>query len=124
MAEVMQSVVIQLPISIENRLGTSDELEHRHEIERALGELLEARDLGVCDGGDIGGGTMNVFLYHVSDVPAVVSLSVECLRSNGWLTEGCLIAAGRADERLKIVWPDGASGEFDFWGMPSVETVM
>jgi hypothetical protein len=35
-----------------------------------------------------------------------------------------LIAAGRTDERLKIVWPDGASGEFDFWGTLSVETVM
>ncbi len=117
------NMIVQLPISLEY-LGACDELDRYQEIEVALGELLESRGLGVCDGNDIGDGIINIFLYKVSDVAAVVNLAVEYLRAKDWLTEGCLIAAADDTEKFKIVWPEGTVGEFDLFNVPSRDEAM
>lgn len=46
-----------------NGFGTDKDLEKRHALQDFLEEVLMTRGLGLCDGGSIGSGTMEVFCY-------------------------------------------------------------
>ena len=45
--------------------GSPEDLDKRHELESRLNETLGWTGLGMCDGGSIGSGTMEVFSYVV-----------------------------------------------------------
>ncbi|MGX4641465.1 hypothetical protein [Massilia sp. SYSU DXS3249] len=46
-------------------MGTGDDLEKRHRLEDRMNEILGWTGLGMCDGGSIGGGSMEVCSYVV-----------------------------------------------------------
>lgn len=54
-------------------LGSLDELDWRHEQEKVFDWLLTTANLGYCDGGQAGAGTMEIFMF-VSDIPNAVAL--------------------------------------------------
>ena len=100
-------VVIQYRIG--HGAGTSDDIHKRHAVEHVLGTVLEAADLGYCDGGDIGSGTMNVFCNVKSGCDAARAI-VDTLRKSN-LLKGAVIAE-TADDGEKVIWPPDFEGEF------------
>jgi hypothetical protein len=105
-----QQVVIQYRI---NGFGTDSDLAKRHQIETLLGEAFEAADVGFVDGGDIGSGEMNIFLY-THDRRAAEELVVRTLRKHGVL-DGAVIAVcpnPEQDEPYEVIWPEEYDREF------------
>ena len=101
-----QRLIVQY--RIEGHGGGSDH-DKRVAVENLLGEFLEEADLGYCDGGDIGSGTMNVFCF-VKPKRNVGRKIIEVLRKNS-LLEGATIAETVADEE-QVIWPPDFKGEF------------
>jgi hypothetical protein len=89
--------------------GGGTDHDKRVAVENLLGEFLEKADLGYCDGGDIGSGTMNVFCW-VKPGRDVGKKLIELLRKNN-LLEGATIAEDvQGDER--VIWPPDFNGDF------------
>lgn len=88
--------------------GTANDLKKRHSIENLLGEFLENSDLGYCDGGDIGSGTMNIFCF-VKPAQNGANAIVDTLRKND-LLDGAVVAES-TDGEEKVIWPEDFKGE-------------
>lgn len=94
----------------EKRFSPGD-LEQRQRVENQLDECLKQTGNGYCDGGDIGGGTINVFL-HVLDHDRAIETIVEAL-SKIHLLDGAVIAL-ETEEGFKVLWPQDFVGEFSY----------
>ena len=103
-----QTLVVQYRIE---GWGSPQDLGRRHAIETLLDEHLRSMKIGYCDGGDIGGGTMNVFLYVTSPRRAAKSI-VDTLDRAG-LIDGATIAL-ETEDGFKVLWPKGFVGEFSY----------
>lgn len=107
---IQQQIVVQYRI---DGFGGESDLARRHRIEDLLGEAFEAADVGVLDGGDIGGGSMNIFLY-THDRRAAEELVVRTLRKHGLLA-GAVVAvcpSPEEDTPYEVVWPEDYEDEF------------
>jgi hypothetical protein len=91
--------------------GSPQDLQMRHKVEFLLDESLKTTANGYCDGGDIGSGTVNIFLF-VLDPSRARDTVVEALRT-AHLLEGATIAM-ETDEGFEVVWPQGFVGEFSY----------
>jgi hypothetical protein len=91
--------------------GSPQDLEKRHKVESLLGESLESTNNGYCDGGDIGSGTINVFL-SVLDPNRAAETVTEALREVQ-LLEGATIAL-ETEEGFEVLWPQDFGGEFSY----------
>ena len=100
------SVVVQYQIEGHGRGSDHDK---RAAVENLLGNFLEDADLGYCDGGDIGSGTMNVFCF-VKPGQGVGKKVIELLRKNN-LLDGATIAEEAQGEE-QVIWPPDFKGEF------------
>jgi hypothetical protein len=89
--------------------GGGSNHDKRAAVENLLGEFLEEADLGYCDGGDIGSGTMNVFCF-VKPGQDVGKKIIELLRKNS-LLDGSIIAEEIQGEE-QVIWPPDFKGEF------------
>jgi hypothetical protein len=89
--------------------GVGSNHDKRVAVENLLGEFLEEADLGYCDGGDIGSGTMNVFCW-VKPGRVVGKRVIELLRKNN-LLEGATIAEDVQGEE-RVIWPPDFKGDF------------
>ncbi len=89
--------------------GSGRDHDKRVEVENILGEFLEAGDLGYCDGGDIGSGTMNVFCFVKTGKKAAQAI-IETLRKHNHL-DGAVVAEMIRGEET-VVWPPDFAGEF------------
>jgi len=90
--------------------GDAHDLDKRHEIEELLGQFLQRADLGFCDGGDIGSGTMNIFCF-VKPKRGVGTKIIEVLRMNNRL-EGAVVAETVDEGEEQVTWPPDFKGEF------------
>jgi len=90
--------------------GRGSDHDKRVAVENLLGEFLEESDLGYCDGGDIGSGTMNIFCF-VKPGQSVGEKITDVLRKND-LLEGAVIVETIKDEE-RVIWPRDFVGEFD-----------
>lgn len=88
--------------------GSANDLKKRHSVENLLGTFLENSDLGYCDGGDIGSGTMNIFCF-VKRAHDGANAIVDTLRRND-LLEGAVVAES-TDGEDKVIWPEDFEGE-------------
>lgn len=105
-----QQIVVQYRVA---GFGGPDDLTKRHQIEDLLGQALESAEIGSCDGGDIGSGRMNIFLY-THDRGSAEQLVIRTLRAQKML-EGAVIAVcanPEKDEPYEVVWPEDFDGEF------------
>ncbi len=115
------SVVVQFPIGGINEgigLGSSDDLDRRHYIELLLEQQLRATAQGHVDGGDIGGGTMNIFIEDVKDKYAVQRLIIETLEAHNLIVDGLNIAACQSDANEPYRLTHGGTGDFMLFGTP------
>jgi predicted DNA-binding WGR domain protein len=99
-ASKLQRLVIQYPVG---EMGEVEDLDKREEL---MNECLGWKGLGHCDGGDVGGGTMNVFCFVV-DAEKAVPHVVEELKANG-LIDGATVVMG---QKAKVVWPKNSKGK-------------
>ncbi|MGA7873642.1 MAG: hypothetical protein WCA22_22375, partial [Candidatus Binatus sp.] len=102
----MDRIVVQYRIEGH---GNGQDHDKRVAVEKILEECLSEGDLGNCDGGDIGSGTINVFCF-VSDAEKAREPILQTLRNNGFL-EGAVIQETVKGED-KVVWPPDYVGEF------------
>jgi hypothetical protein len=100
-------VVVQYQLG--SNWGTDDDLKTRHEIESIFNECFGWTGNGMCDGGDIGSGMMNIFSYVVDPTIALRTMRNE-LSSRG-LLDSAIIAVREGDE-YRVVWPENFSGDF------------
>jgi hypothetical protein len=91
--------------------GSPQDLQMRHRVESLLDECLKAAGNGYCDGGDIGSGTINIFL-SVLDPNRAKDAVIEALRQAEVL-EGATIAI-ETEEGFTVLWPQGFVGEFSY----------
>jgi hypothetical protein len=89
--------------------GGGSDHDKRVAVENVLGQFLEESDLGYCDGGDIGSGTMNVFCW-VKPGQDVGKRIIELLRKSN-LLEGAIIAEDVQGQE-RVIWPPDFKGEF------------
>lgn len=102
------TMVIQFRTSEKQYFGTLDELHWRHEREDELDKLLRDEGLGDCDGGQAGGGSMEIFCY-VTDIQRAVELVRQYLTNHEWI-QFCKIASWAEDADGWVVqYPEGAS---------------
>jgi hypothetical protein len=104
------SVVVQFRLNTKDDLGSTDELTFRHTQEEILGELLESLDVGICDGGQIGAGTMETFFY-VSDVERAITAIIDNLTDRE-LIQWAKVASEK-DNAWIVHYPKGAF--FSLW---------
>ncbi len=102
-----RQVIIQYQIE---GSGTAADLDRRHSVEQLLASFLEENELGYCDGGDIGSGSMNVFCF-VKPRPNAVEGILETLRRNCYLDDATVAVGSDGEE--KVIWPSGHSGSFE-----------
>lgn len=91
--------------------GSSQDLEMRWTVESLLDECLKSMSNGYCDGGDIGSGTINIFL-SVLDPHRATEAVIEALRK-AQLLEGATIAL-EDEEEFEVLWPEGFEGGFSY----------
>ena len=111
-----KDIIIQFKITGEHalRLGSADELDFRHKLETALDELLKWHQLGECDGGQIGSGSAEIFLY-VDDVPAALKYIINYL-TDCELIGFCKIASLKPEGKgYEVHYPKGAT--FSMWNV-------
>src|SRR5262249_34742065 len=100
--------------------GSEADLAKRHRLEDLLDQALRSADNGWCDGGDIGSGTMNIFLLDITNPDRAVTSVMDALRKDEALA-GAIIAVGPGymeedveedEEPYRVMWPEGYEGEF------------
>src|SRR4051794_38654229 len=99
----MATVIV--PFAVEG-FGTDDEFDRRCRIQELLDEALRKTGNGLCDGGDSGSGSMNVF-PQVQDVLRGVCTVLDTLRGAD-LLGGVIVAEssrGRRGRRTQVWWP-------------------
>src|SRR4051794_659330 len=102
-------IIVQYRI---NGFGSDDDLARRHRVEELVDDALQASKLGECDGGEIGSGTMNIFLV-VSDVGRAQVLLIRMLGDHGELHDAVIaVSAGDDEGEAKVIWPEGYDGRF------------
>ncbi|WP_045516880.1 hypothetical protein [Neobacillus niacini] len=82
-------------------------LEKRHNVEDLLNECLGWTGNGSCDGGDIGGGTANIFNFVV-DVEKATKTIVEELQNNNLLVEVKIAYLNPEEEEYIALYPEGS----------------
>ena len=102
----LSQVVVQVRVGA---WGDRTDLDLRYSIEDEIGECLAREELGHCDGGDIGSGTINAFFY-VGDTRRAVQRMIAVLRTLG-LAEAATIAV-RDDEGGRHVWYPPGQADF------------
>lgn len=97
--------------------GSAAELDRRNRLEEILDEALQASGNGECDGGDIGSGSMDLFLEEIVDPDRATATVINTLK-NAQELDGAVIALCPypKDEEdapeYKVVWPPDFQGEF------------
>ncbi len=100
--------LIQLVVQYSYEEGEMEAtLTKRHSVEDLMNECLGWTGNGACDGGDIGGGTANVFNY-VLDVEEALKAILEVLTQNN-LLENVRIAYLNENEEYISLYPVDAS---------------
>jgi hypothetical protein len=110
-----KSIIVQFRVE---GFGTDAEFDRRVQMDELLDRALRRTNNGLCDGGDSGSGSMNLFLY-VDDVQRAVATVLETLRKNS-LLGGVVVAEsleeGEGDDKEvighKVWWPPDFTGEF------------
>jgi hypothetical protein len=107
-------LILQLPCH--GQLGNARDLEFRHELEAVMKDYFAQSQIGCVDGGDIGMGKMNVFLYtSPADSPRVLK-ALESVIQFYKLENHAVVARLEAndddDDAPTVLYPTTFKGEF------------
>ncbi len=97
--EAHSVLLIQYPL---DDIGSFEDLDKRHKVEKLMDECLGWTGLGHCDGGDIGSGDMNVCCFVINPSSAVAPI-LQCLKENDCLEGAALVL--ETPSGLNVLWP-------------------
>jgi hypothetical protein len=100
-------VVVQYP---PKTWGSVNDLSKAHQIEDLFNEYLGWTGNGMCDGNDIGSGSMNIFSIVVDPQLAVESMLTELRKHK--LLKGAVVAV-RYGEEYRVAYPPTFKGKFE-----------
>jgi len=83
-------------------------LDFRNSIGEAIENRLEEERMGFCDGGDLGGETMNIFFY-VNDVNQSFSVIKELLWNMDDVSKRNLKIVSIENEKMDVLYPEGGT---------------
>lgn len=109
-------------MAIEFRLltwGTEDDLVKRHHIQNLLDERLLAENNGETAGGDIGSGTMNVYLMKIVDTDRALNAVLDILSNLDLLDDVTIYRETPTNDNdgtfvSQAIWPRYKTEAFDF----------
>lgn len=110
------TAIIQIKLSNDN-LGESEELDLRYKIEESLNSIFETIDNGFCDGGQIGSGTMEIFIEEITDIDFALEVILSHLKSLELKKEYKLawrLNTPTNDEKFKVAFATNKSNLFNF----------
>jgi hypothetical protein len=93
------------------RWGGLDDLDFRNEIWKKLEAWLFWSGNGDLSGGDIGSGTVNLFL-DVMD-PEIAVQAINAMLANKQISRPFIVAS-QDDEKVSVIYPTNYEGEFFF----------
>lgn len=93
-----------------DEMGDENDLDKRYNVEAILNESLGWTGNGHCDGGDIGSGTINIFLFVVDPIIAIETI-VKDLKSHNH--ENFIIAQEHGNTTT-IIYPKNSKSEFRY----------
>jgi len=96
--------------SVSNNI-TPKELNRRIKVEKVINHSLGWIGIGHTDGGDFGGGKMNIFAYVIDPYIAAKNILSELEKNN--INEDIIIAS-RQGETIKVLYPERFEGEFSY----------
>lgn len=105
-----KTLIVQFKVT--GNLGTVDEFMFRMSVESGLDVLLATRDLGECDGGQQGAGTMELFLY-VDDIQAALPLVIDYLTQREYIGFCKIASLAPEGKGYEVHYPAGAT--FSMW---------
>ncbi len=85
-------------------------VQKRHGLEDMVDQALGWTGNGHCDGGDIGSGTVNVFMFVV-DAGVAKDTVLQLLKEEKQL-DGAVLAVQTGDDGYEVLWPAGHKGVF------------
>ena len=94
-------------------MGSVADLDKRHKIEELMDECLGWTGLGHCDGGDIGGGDMNICCFVVDPTAAIAPI-IKCLEENTYLAGATLLL--ETEVGRETLWPTNSTSRADTSG--------
>lgn len=109
--ECEHTIIVQFKNS--GDIGTGDELAWRREQEESLGALLHQNDVGYCEGGQAGAGTMEIYL-HVSDPIVAADLIIDYLTDVELIAWAKVVQLKPDVNNVKVLYPPNA--RFSIWG--------
>ena len=107
-------MTVQIPIT--GKWGTDEELDLRHRLEEEFQD--ELGELGSVDGGDIGSGNMNVFIYGIADFAPALDRVKAVLTRHHVLDRAVIQRSAYRNEEddepeeQMVVWPENFTGTF------------
>jgi hypothetical protein len=109
MNKQLTQLIIQLPII--EKMGGEKDLNERFRLEDSIDGALKKTNNGYCDGGDIGGGKINIFVY-VNDINVGLQAILEVLKKNK-ISKKPVVALSKKDV-LQIIYPYDYKGKFSY----------
>lgn len=104
------AVIIQFKNS--GGTGTCEEQWFRHRHEIIFDNILKFHDLGYCEGGATGAGTMEIFFF-VSDIERTVKILKQALTKLDLLGEAKIAGCFNGSDEITVYYPKGAT--FSLW---------
>lgn len=109
------TIIIQFRTSDQSYFGTLGELDFRHQCEHDLGVILTRAKNGYCDGGQAGGGSMEIFLEDILSLPPALRLVKKYLIDREYIGY-CKIVHRESREKVWTVHhPQGAKFDVMQW---------
>lgn len=110
------TAIIQIKLSDDN-LGSSEELDLRFKVEESLDSIFTSIDNGYCDGGQIGCGTMEIFIEEITDIDFALDVILSHLKSLELKKEYKLawrLNTPANDEKFKVAFATNKKDLFNF----------
>ena len=109
-AEFYHSLILQL--QTDDSWGSTEDLDFRNELWNELDPWLFWSGNGQVSGGDIGSGTVNLFIDVVSPETAVAA--IKAMLAKKQITRRFQIALQDEENEARIIYPEKNNGEFFF----------
>jgi hypothetical protein len=104
-------MVVQVPTS--PGLGSVEELRARHALEDQISEFFTSSKLGTVDGGDMGSGKLNVFMFIAPGARDEVLAAILAILEKRKLSEVAVVAYYvTSDAEPVVLWPKHYKGTF------------